>query len=65
MPSPGSVSHWISALKGGDSAKTATELSATAKQLDKAAAKGVIHRNKAARLKSRLAKKANTAKAKA
>jgi small subunit ribosomal protein S20 len=30
--------------------------------VDKAAAKGVIHKNKAARIKSRLARKVNTAK---
>ncbi|MCB1250007.1 MAG: 30S ribosomal protein S20 [Acidimicrobiales bacterium] len=33
------------------------------KRIDKAAAKGVIHRNEAARRKSRLAKKVNAAKA--
>mgnify|MGYP001268554960 FL=1 len=35
----------------------------TYKELDKAAAKGFIHPNKAARLKSRLTKKVNAAKA--
>ena len=53
------------ALKTGDATQTSTALSAAEKQLDKAAAKGVIHKNKAARLKSRLAKKVNAAKAKA
>ena len=53
------------ALKAGDAAKVKTELTAAAKQLDKAAAKGVIHKNKAARMKSRLARKANAAAAKA
>ena len=52
------------ALTGGDAAKVRTELTATAKKLDKAAAKGVIHKNKAARMKSRLAKRVNAAKAK-
>jgi small subunit ribosomal protein S20 len=52
------------ALKGGDAAKVGTELTAAAKKLDKAAAKGVIHKNKAARMKSRLARKANAATAK-
>jgi small subunit ribosomal protein S20 len=47
-----------------DAAKAGAELVAAAKKLDKAAAKGVIHRNKAARLKSRLARKLNAAKAK-
>ena len=52
------------ALKAGDAAKVGTELTAAAKKLDKAAAKGVIHKNKAARMKSRLAKKANATVAK-
>jgi small subunit ribosomal protein S20 len=39
---------------GGDSA--ATDLRALQRELDQAAAKGVIHPNKAARKKSRLAK---------
>lgn len=37
----------------------ATALKAAAIKLDKAAGNGLIHKNKAARLKSRLAKKAN------
>jgi small subunit ribosomal protein S20 len=52
------------ALKGGDKKAIATEVTAAAKKLDKAAAKGVIHKNTAARMKSRLAKKANVAAAK-
>jgi len=40
----------------GEAAKT--ELKATQRDLDKAAAKGAIHRNKASRKKSRLAKAA-------
>ena len=52
------------ALKGGDKKVIATEVTAAAKKLDKAAAKGVIHKNKAARMKSRLAKKANATAAK-
>jgi small subunit ribosomal protein S20 len=42
----------------GDPATASTELKKAQSGLDKAAAKGVIHRNKAARKKSRLAKKA-------
>lgn len=53
------------ALKGGDAAAVGTELTAAAKKLDKAAAKGVIHKNKAARMKSRLARKVNAVAAKA
>lgn len=50
------------AVKAGDAATAATELVSAASKLDRAAAKGVIHKNKAARLKSRLAKKVNAAK---
>ena len=53
------------ALRGGDASQAGPALAAAAKQLDKAAAKGVIHKNKAARMKSRLAKKVNAAAAKA
>ena len=49
-------------LHGGDTGKAATGLAAAAKKLDKAAARGVIHPNKAARLKSRMAKKINAAR---
>lgn len=38
---------------------TAEAVKAAAIKLDKSAGKGLIHKNKAARLKSRLAKKAN------
>ncbi len=38
---------------------TAEVIKAASVKLDKAAGKGLIHKNKAARLKSRLAKKAN------
>ena len=41
------------------------ELRTTAKKLDQAAAKGIIHRNAAARLKSRLSARVKAAKAKA
>ena len=52
------------AVKGGDAAKVGDRVDGRGKKLDKAAAKGVIHKNKAARLKSRLAKKVNAATAK-
>ena len=45
------------AMKAGDAAKVVPVMSATAKKLDQAAAKGYIHPNKASRLKSRAAKK--------
>lgn len=46
------------ALKAYDSEKNPENLKAVTKVLDKAASKNVIHKNKAARLKSRLAKMA-------
>jgi small subunit ribosomal protein S20 len=46
-------------------AEAEAELRITAKKLDQAAAKGVIHRNAAARLKSRLSARVKAAKAQA
>jgi small subunit ribosomal protein S20 len=43
-----------------DAGKRAEALPATHSEIDRALAKGVIHRNAAARYKSRLAKKAKT-----
>jgi len=51
------------AIKAGDAAKTATEYTATQAMLDRSAAKGYIHPNKAARLKSRLVKRLRAAAA--
>lgn len=51
------------AIAGTDAAAIATQLSATQAVLDRAADKGYIHKNKAARLKSRLVKKAKAAAA--
>jgi small subunit ribosomal protein S20 len=45
------------AIKAGDAAKTQGEFKTTQAVLDRAASKGYIHPNKAARLKSRLVKK--------
>jgi small subunit ribosomal protein S20 len=47
----------VEALKGTDAAKTKEAAGKVVISLDRAAAKGYIHKNKAARLKSRLAKK--------
>jgi len=49
------------AIKAGDAAKTATEVKSTQAVLDRAATKGYIHKNKAARLKSRIAKRLKAA----
>ena len=48
-----------------DPAKAKVEHAAAMKRLDKAAKTGVIHKNTAARRKSRLAKRVNALKAKA
>lgn len=51
------------ALKAAEPELAATEGVATVKKLDKAASRGVIHKNKAARLKSKMALKLNVLKA--
>lgn len=51
------------AVTGGDAAKVATEFKNTQAMLDRAAGKGYIHPNKAARLKSRLVKRLRAAAA--
>lgn len=44
------------AIAGGDVATSETEFKAAVKKLDKAAARGILHANAAARTKSRLSK---------
>lgn len=51
------------AITGEDAQAAAKALQAAAKKIDQAAAKGIIHKNAAARTKSRLAKSANKATA--
>jgi small subunit ribosomal protein S20 len=51
------------AIALGDQTKTVDATKLATKKLDQAASKGYIHRNKAARLKSRMAKRANKAAA--
>jgi small subunit ribosomal protein S20 len=46
---------------GTDAAKSQAEFKVVQEAVDRAAAKGYIHRNKAARLKSRMAKKLKAA----
>jgi len=48
------------AIEGGDLEKARTATMIATKALDKAAAKGIIHKNKAARQKSRLVQRLNT-----
>lgn len=52
------------ALSGGDAGQINTALPGTVSTIDKAVQKGVLHRNAAARYKSRLTKRANQATAK-
>jgi small subunit ribosomal protein S20 len=53
------VRMFTSALTAGDANKAKAELSKTASRLDKVAAKGTIHKNTAARKRSRLARRLN------
>ncbi len=57
------VKRFEDALAAGDADAAAEEYRATAQALDKAASKGVIHKNNAARRKSRLMAKLNKATA--
>lgn len=51
------------AKKASATGASADDIKAAASALDKAAARGIIHKNKASRKKSRLAKRAKSAKA--
>jgi small subunit ribosomal protein S20 len=51
------IKEFEQALRDGDRAKAAEQLQVCYKKLDQVAAKGTIHRNTAARKKSRLAKR--------
>jgi small subunit ribosomal protein S20 len=57
------IKTFNTALTGGDVTKAETEFRNTTRRLDKIAAKGTIHKNTAARKRSRLAKRLNAAKA--
>ena len=48
------------AIATGDAAQAAAALAIAAKKLDKAASKGVLHKNQAANRKSAIAKKVNS-----
>jgi small subunit ribosomal protein S20 len=52
----------LATVGAGDATASETEYRTATKRLDQAAAKGVIHRNKASRLKSRLAARLKAAK---
>jgi small subunit ribosomal protein S20 len=57
------LKSFTAAVTGGDFAKAETELRLVGKRLDKVAAKGTIHKNTAARKRSRLAKRLNAVRA--
>jgi len=57
------IKGFTAAMTGGDFAKAETELRQVARRLDKVAAKGTIHKNTAARKRSRLALRLNAARA--
>jgi small subunit ribosomal protein S20 len=60
-----SVKAVEAAVASGDAAAAKAALLTAIKKLDKAAGKGLIHKNAAARKKSRLTKKVNAIEAKA
>ena len=57
------VKLFITALTGGDVGKAETEFRKVAQRLDKVAAKGTIHKNTAARRRSRMARRLNALRA--
>ncbi len=56
--------NYVELVKGGKKDDAAQAYKGVASALDRASKRGVIHRSKANRLKSRLAKRLNAAKAK-
>ena len=59
----GDVKTFLDAVHDGDAAKATDAYKAATKTLDQVAAAGTIHKNAAARTKSRLAKRLNAMKA--
>lgn len=55
------VKRFLAALESGDKERAQALLGAASKAFDQAAAKGIVHRNKAANVKSRLARRLNSA----
>ncbi|MEW9096683.1 MAG: 30S ribosomal protein S20 [Clostridiaceae bacterium] len=53
------IKKFLTAVAGGNLEDAKAQYKASAKALDMAASKGVIHKNKAARVKSRLSAKLN------
>jgi small subunit ribosomal protein S20 len=59
----GQVKTYLSALSAGDFAKAETELRNVTKRLDQVASKHTIHKNAAARKRSRLTRRLNAMRA--
>ena len=59
------IKHFENALQTGDIAEAEKQLKLTVKKLDKVAATSTMHRNTAARNKSRLTRRLNAARSKA
>ena len=55
------VRHFETTVAGGDTAAAEARFAAAASALDKAVAKGILHKNTAARKKSRMAARLNAA----
>lgn len=58
------IRHLEDAIKSGDSAKALEQLKLVSRELDKVSSTSTMHKNTAARKKSRLAKRVNALKAK-
>lgn len=56
------IKHFLGAAKEGSAEAAEKELRLTVKKLDKAAAKGILHKNTASRKKSRLTRQLNKIK---
>ena len=54
------VKNFEKSVKAGDKEKAATSLNIAIQRIDKAKSSGLVHQNKAARLKSRLTEAKNT-----
>lgn len=59
-----STKHFLTAVDGGNVEKAQAECKLLAKKLDQAACTSTMHKNTASRIKSRLAKRLNSLKAK-
>ncbi len=57
------IKSFTAAITGGDVSKAETELRTATRRISKVAAKGTIHKNTAARKRSRLAKQVNALRA--